>query len=286
VYRLLVSPRFDPHETDGALSFLRHAMFSNFNIRTVGGTLLGITFLAVLLLTLRTLASLQSSSKWTRFFLLWWADLVDILTTTIPIVATVVVCELLRLDATFIAVSVATAITLAVHILIAVRQESSLGLKAAGFELETTRLRRVIRQLVLLLWAVLNGLFLLPWLVAGALLIVFKNASVPDFLTGQRPRHQGESPTEKDHLVRRFAVGKRPGLAAILSLVIVGLGQFYNGDAAKGTAMLVAAIAIGFTTFGIGWIIIAIWSAVDAYRVASNKAPMWSRRTVSRLPST
>jgi TM2 domain-containing membrane protein YozV len=287
-YRLLLSGRFDRDEVEPALLFLQRAMGSTLNMRTIGGTLLGITFLTLLLLTLRTLASLQSSPKWTRFFLLWWADLLDILTTAVPIAATIAACALLRVtnDTSVFAASVAAAITLTVHILIAVRQGSSLGLKAAGFGLDSTRLRRVMRQLVLLVWAVLNGFFLVPWLVAGALLIAFKNASVPDFLTGQRPRRPSEKPDETDYPARRFAVGKRPNLAAILSLVIVGLGQFYNGDAVKGTAMLVAAIAMGFTTFGIGWIIIAIWSAVDAYRVASGKAPMWSRATTSGVPST
>jgi TM2 domain-containing membrane protein YozV len=69
--------------------------------------------------------------------------------------------------------------------------------------------------------------------------------------------------------------GKNPTVATILSLLIVGVGQFYNGDVKKGVVMLVIAILLGGVTVGIGWLGIAIWSAVDAYRVASGTAQRW-----------
>ena len=75
---------------------------------------------------------------------------------------------------------------------------------------------------------------------------------------------------------KQYAVGRNPGVALILSLFIVGVGQFYNGDTKKGLIMLVCAIGAALITFGLGWFAIAIWSAIDAYQVASGKSPMWS----------
>src|SRR5262245_21046324 len=74
---------------------------------------------------------------------------------------------------------------------------------------------------------------------------------------------------------KRYAAGKNPAVAIILSLLIVGLGQFYNGDAKKGGVMLAAAIVGGLLTFGVVWLGMAIWSAIDAYNVASGKSAMW-----------
>lgn len=65
---------------------------------------------------------------------------------------------------------------------------------------------------------------------------------------------------------------KSPGLAAVLSFFICGLGQIYNGQILKGFIFLVAYgiswlmmwIIIGFITTPILW----IWGIVDAYRKA------------------
>ena len=65
---------------------------------------------------------------------------------------------------------------------------------------------------------------------------------------------------------------KNPWLAAILSLLVAGLGQVYNGEVGKGIAFFLVAILIGFTIFiGIGIILAPIWliyCAYDAYKVA------------------
>ena len=74
---------------------------------------------------------------------------------------------------------------------------------------------------------------------------------------------------------KQYATGKNAVVALILSLVIVGVGQFYNGDMKKGGIMLGAAVVFGAVTAGFGWLAIAIWSAVDAYQVASGKSPLW-----------
>lgn len=74
---------------------------------------------------------------------------------------------------------------------------------------------------------------------------------------------------------KRYATGRNPILALILSAVIVGVGQFYNGDNKKGLVMLACAVVFGVLTLGIAWFGIAVWSAIDAYMVASGKTALW-----------
>jgi len=69
--------------------------------------------------------------------------------------------------------------------------------------------------------------------------------------------------------------GKNPVVAALLSAVIVGVGQFYNGDMKKGAVMLLGAVLLGAATAGVAWLALAIWSAIDAYQVARGTGKMW-----------
>lgn len=63
---------------------------------------------------------------------------------------------------------------------------------------------------------------------------------------------------------------KNPGLAAILSFFIPGLGQIYNGQIGKGLLIitlqainaLLCLVVIGFITGAIVW----VWSIYDAYK--------------------
>lgn len=65
---------------------------------------------------------------------------------------------------------------------------------------------------------------------------------------------------------------KSPGVAAVLSFFFMGLGQFYNGEFAKGFLFLILygvsialmMVFIGFITTPILW----IWGMIDAYRHA------------------
>ena len=65
---------------------------------------------------------------------------------------------------------------------------------------------------------------------------------------------------------------KNPGLAAILSFFITGLGQIYNGQIAKGIGLLIAgAISAGLCAVVIGFIllhIVWIYGIYDAYKTA------------------
>jgi TM2 domain-containing membrane protein YozV len=74
----------------------------------------------------------------------------------------------------------------------------------------------------------------------------------------------------------RYATGKNPTTAVILSLLFSGVGQFYNGDHKKGALMLVGAIVLAVVTGGWwGVLPVAIWSIYDAYQVASGKSALW-----------
>jgi TM2 domain-containing membrane protein YozV len=74
---------------------------------------------------------------------------------------------------------------------------------------------------------------------------------------------------------KRYAEDKNRWIALVLSLLIVGLGQFYNGDSKKGLMMLLVAIGSGVITCGVLWFAMAIWSAIDAFLVASKRSAMW-----------
>ena len=73
-------------------------------------------------------------------------------------------------------------------------------------------------------------------------------------------------------LTKRYAQGKNPTLAAILS-IIPGLGQFYNGDIIKGVVVLVGVVILWSTI--IGALGIWIWSIIDAYQVAKGNQSLW-----------
>ena len=60
---------------------------------------------------------------------------------------------------------------------------------------------------------------------------------------------------------------KSPALAAVLSFLIIGLGQIYVGQVLKGIAFLVATVILGGITFGFGWLIMAIIAPIDAYKI-------------------
>ena len=72
---------------------------------------------------------------------------------------------------------------------------------------------------------------------------------------------------------KKYAQGKEAVLAVVLSIVIPGIGQLYNGDTKKGLIMLGVFLFTAWT--GIGWLIMIIWSAIDANNVASGKSPLW-----------
>ncbi|HTQ13150.1 MAG TPA: GYF domain-containing protein [Rhizomicrobium sp.] len=62
-----------------------------------------------------------------------------------------------------------------------------------------------------------------------------------------------------------LAAPKSPGVALLLSLLLCGAGQMYNGQIGKGILMLIGCVLLWFVL--LGWII-NIWSWIDAYQTA------------------
>lgn len=65
---------------------------------------------------------------------------------------------------------------------------------------------------------------------------------------------------------------KNAGLAAVLSFLIPGLGQIYNGQITKGLLIVVVqAINVALTNVLIGFVfypIVLVYAVFDAYRTA------------------
>ena len=65
---------------------------------------------------------------------------------------------------------------------------------------------------------------------------------------------------------------RSPILAAILSLIVTRLGQFYNGEIGKGVIFMVIQFINGaLTAVLIGWIllpIVGLWAILEAYMTA------------------
>ena len=69
---------------------------------------------------------------------------------------------------------------------------------------------------------------------------------------------------------------KDPGLASVLSLVVPGVGQFYNGDFLRGLFWLIVTPGLWIGSGGLlGWICHVI-AATTAYRRAN-----WRNRVVA-----
>jgi TM2 domain-containing membrane protein YozV len=76
------------------------------------------------------------------------------------------------------------------------------------------------------------------------------------------------------------AANKSPGVALLLSLLICGVGQMYNGQVGKGILMLVGCIFLWFIF--LGWII-WIWSMIDAYQTAKRMNLKYQQRVLAGL---
>jgi TM2 domain-containing membrane protein YozV len=76
------------------------------------------------------------------------------------------------------------------------------------------------------------------------------------------------------------AGAKSPGIALLLSLLICGVGQMYNGQVAKGILMLLGCAFLW--VFLLGWII-WIWSMIDAYSTAKEMNLRYQRKVLAGL---
>ena len=79
-------------------------------------------------------------------------------------------------------------------------------------------------------------------------------------------------------VAKLYAVDKRPEVALLLSFLIPGVGQFYNGDTKRGLLIFgiwciswfLVEIGIGVVGLVAAW----IWGMANAYQVASGKTAM------------
>ncbi|MDF1558546.1 MAG: hypothetical protein P1P80_10320, partial [ANME-2 cluster archaeon] len=68
--------------------------------------------------------------------------------------------------------------------------------------------------------------------------------------------------------IRRYQHGKST-IAALFSLIIPGLGQFYAGHMLRGIGIFIVAVIVGIFSGLAGSPIIAVLAAIDAYFLAS-----------------
>jgi TM2 domain-containing membrane protein YozV len=76
------------------------------------------------------------------------------------------------------------------------------------------------------------------------------------------------------------AAPKSPGVALLLSFLLMGAGQMYNGQVGKGFAMLFGGIFLWLIF--LGWII-WIWSMIDAYTTAKDMNLRYQRRMIAGM---
>ncbi len=81
-------------------------------------------------------------------------------------------------------------------------------------------------------------------------------------------------------LTTENAAAKSPGIALLLSLLICGVGQMYNGQVGKGILMLIGCIVSWFVF--LGWIV-WIWSMIDAYTTAKQMNLKYQQRLLAGL---
>jgi TM2 domain-containing membrane protein YozV len=81
-------------------------------------------------------------------------------------------------------------------------------------------------------------------------------------------------------LLNGEAAAKSPGIALLLSLLICGVGQMYNGQVAKGVLMLLGSLLAWLIL--LGWVI-WIWSMVDAYQTAKQMNLRYQQRILAGL---
>ncbi len=74
------------------------------------------------------------------------------------------------------------------------------------------------------------------------------------------------------------AAPKSPGVAVLLSFLLCGVGQMYNGQVAKGFLFLIGCVLLWIIF--LGWVI-WIWSMVDAYTTAKAMSLRYQRRMLA-----
>jgi TM2 domain-containing membrane protein YozV len=71
--------------------------------------------------------------------------------------------------------------------------------------------------------------------------------------------------------VRQQPLGKSPIVAAILNLILAGLGHVYIGRTKRGVVLFLLTVFVAGISMGAGWILGVIVCSYDAYQLAKNK---------------
>ena len=74
---------------------------------------------------------------------------------------------------------------------------------------------------------------------------------------------------DTDTLLEFEANKKSPAVAIVLSLFLfAGSGTWYAGNSSRGKKIVIIAAVLLVVTVGIGYVVISIWSALDANKIA------------------
>jgi len=75
-------------------------------------------------------------------------------------------------------------------------------------------------------------------------------------------------PYGRPGLIQKYPGSHPPGVAVLLSFLLVGAGQMYNGQVAKGILLLLTAIACAVATGGLSVFLTYPLALIDAAAVA------------------
>ena len=75
--------------------------------------------------------------------------------------------------------------------------------------------------------------------------------------------------------VKTYADGKVTWAAVLLSFLVCGGGQLYNGDFKKGLVMFGGAVVLAFVTAGVGTLFVWVWGMIDASQGSKRTWPIW-----------
>ncbi len=87
--------------------------------------------------------------------------------------------------------------------------------------------------------------------------------------TKKAPTSDWQNLPRDDNMVYPDRLKTSPTVSAVLSFLLVGLGQMINGQLIKGLLMLAVAFIVGALTGGVAAIVVWPLSAIDAYMSAN-----------------
>lgn len=183
-----------------SIATLRTQRSSLISGRWIGVIILSAATIAILLIYLRSAASLQSSDRWALVFDLMWIDLVDLLTFAVPLaVSALGSVVMISVDWQSLALSTLSVVVLA-RLVIAARFKATLGMLLMHKRLIPIRPRgarfaSIQRELVFTFWAALNIVTVgLLWLTVLPAYVAYRGRMIVDLLAGTRLEESSAQP--------------------------------------------------------------------------------------------